>query len=107
MRRLFARRSNHGVASWDELLPQMARFGITTRGDFVRLMKRHRRQLIVIDRDPLTPREVAYYSQEFGADFVRDALRRQYWFSWLSMIGIAMELEFGDAATVWAKPAEL
>lgn len=100
MRSLFARRSNYGVAPWDELLPEMARFGITTRGAFVRLMKRHRGQLIAIDRDPLSPREVAFFSHESGADFVRDALRRQYWFAWPGLVRTAMTLEFGEAAEI-------
>ena len=96
----FPRRSNYGVAPWDELLPEMARFGIRTRGDFVRLMKRHRRQLIAIDRDPLSPGEIVYFSQEYGANFVRDALRRQYWFAWPALVRTAMELEFGEAAEI-------
>ena len=104
MRCLFPRRSDYSNAPWNELLPELARFGIVTRGVFTRLMKRHRRALITIDRDPLSPREVAYFKQEYGEEFVRDALRRQYWFALQALVRTAMELEFGEAAEVRDDP---
>lgn len=104
---LFPSRSDYSDASWEELLPELARFGIGTRGAFTRLMKRHRRQLIAIDRDPLSPREVTYFEQEFGEAFVRDALRRQYWFALQALVRMAMELEFGEAASIWANPEDV
>ena len=71
----------------------------------MRLMKRHRKQLLQIDRDPLLPWEVNFFSQEFGEAFVRDALRRQYWFALPAMIRTALELEFGEAAAVYVTPS--
>jgi hypothetical protein len=105
-RRLFPRRSDYSDLPWNELLPELARFGVVTRGAFTRLMKRHRRQLIAIDRDPLSPREVAYFKQEYGEAFVSDALRRHYWFALQALVRTAMELEFGEGASVWENPED-
>lgn len=100
MWRLFPKKNDYGTASFDELLPELERFGLTRRAQFVRLMKRHRRGLLQIDRDPLAPWEVRFFTQEFGEAFVKDALRRQYWFAYPALVRTALELEFGEAAAV-------
>ena len=105
-RNLFPRRNDYSDLPWDELLPELARFGIVTRGAFTRLMKRHRRRLIAIDRDRLSTREVAFFKQEFGAAFVSDALRGQYWFALQALVRTAMELQFGEAAAVYDAAAD-
>lgn len=101
MSRLFPRRNDYGDASFDALVPELTRFGISTRGDFVRLMKRHRRHLLSIDHDPLTPWEVQHFSDSFGEAFVKDAVRRHYWFAYPALVRLAMELEFGEDAAVY------
>lgn len=98
---LLPRRNDYGNNTYDDLVSELANFGIKTRGAFMRLMKRHRKQLLQIDRDPLLPSEIKFFSQEFGDVFVRDALRRQYWFALPAMIRTALELEFGEAAAVY------
>lgn len=98
---LLPRRNDYGNNTYDDLVVELANFRIGTRGAFMRLMKRHRKQLLQIDRDPLLPWEVNFFSQEFGEAFVRDALRRQYWFALPAMIRTALELEFGEAAAVY------
>ncbi len=98
---LLPRRNDYSALSWDELLSEVARFGITTRGEFTRLLKRHRRALIAIDRKPPSPGDVAFFKQQYGDTYVRDRLRRQYWFAFQGLVRVAMELEFGEAAEVW------
>ena len=98
---LLPRRNDYGTNTYDDLVTELANFGIKKRGSFTRLMKRHRKQLIQIDRDPLLPWEVTFFSQEFGESFVQDALRRQYWFALPAMIRTALELEFGEAAAIY------
>jgi hypothetical protein len=100
MCRLFPKKNDYGTASFDELVPELCRFGIVTQADFQRLMKRHRRALLRIDREPLLPWEIRFFSQEFGEAFVKDALRRQYWFAFPALVRTAMELEFGEEAAV-------
>lgn len=98
MTKLFPKRNDYGTASFDELVPELARFGIDTVRSFQRLMKGHRRELLVIDRDRLEPWEIQHYSDSFGKDWVLDAFRRRYWFAYSVLVRMAAELEFGEAA---------
>jgi hypothetical protein len=101
MRRIFPKRNDYGTASFDELVPELARFGITTVGKFRRLMTRHRRELLRIDRDRLLPWEEKHFAESFGAEFVKDAVRRQYWFAYPALVRTAAELEYGEEAAVY------
>ncbi|CAN7155480.1 hypothetical protein [Polaromonas sp. LjRoot131] len=99
--RLFPKRSDYGINSYEDIALELAKFGILNRGDFTRLMKRHRRELIRNDRNRLAPGEIKHFCEIFGEAFVKDALRRQYWFALPAMIRIAMELQFGEDAAVY------
>lgn len=100
MGRIFPKKNDYGTASFDELVPELARFHITTLGQFRSLMTRHRRKLLSIDRDRLAPWEVRHFSESFGESFVKDAIRRQYWFAYPALVRAAAELEFGQEAEV-------
>ena len=101
MSRIFPKRNDYGSASFDELVPELARFGITTRGRFRALMTKHRRALLRADRERLFPWEVKMFIEEYGEEFVRDATRRQYWFAYPALVRTAAEMEFGEAAVVY------
>jgi hypothetical protein len=106
MRRIFPKRNDYGTASFDELVPELARFGITTLGRFRALMKRHRRALLRADREPLHPPERKMFAEECGEEFVRDTERRQYWFAYPALVRTAAEMEFGEEAAIHeAQPA--
>lgn len=100
MRGLFPKRNDYVTdpALFEELLPELHAFGIRTRGDLHRLMARHRRALRIEDRSRLTRREQRACAEMFGIDFVRDAVRRHYWFAYPALIRNALEREFGEAA---------
>ena len=97
---LFPKRNDYVTdpAPFEELLPELHTFGIRTRGDLRRLMARHRRALLAEDRRRLTQREQRFYAEMFEGDFVRDAVRRQYWFAYPALVRNALEREFGEAA---------
>lgn len=97
MAEIFPRRNDYGTASFDELVPELARFQITTLGQFRRLMTKHRRKLLSIDRDHLAPWEVRHFCEPF----VKDAIRRQYWFAFPALVRTAAELEFGEEAEIF------
>jgi len=80
MRKIFSKKNDFGQASFEELLPELARFNIKTRGQFVAFMTHHRRRLLRIDNEPLDAWHERYYRSELGDKFVSDAIRRQYWF---------------------------
>lgn len=63
-------------------------------------MKKHRQSLMADDRSPLATWEQRHFSEMFGAEFVRDAVRRQYWFAYPALVRNALESEFGEVASV-------
>ncbi len=100
---IFPRRNDYGDGSFDELVFELARFGITTTGQFHRLMTKHRKMLLCIDRDRLAPWEERHFAEDFGEAFVKDAVRRQYWFAYPSLVRTAAELEFGEEASIYVE----
>ena len=96
--KIFPRRNDHGNAPYDELVTELSAVGIGNVGDFRRLMIKHRIALLRVDRDRLSPWEQRHYCEMFGEDFVKDAVRRQYWFAFPALVRIAMEMEFGVEA---------
>lgn len=109
MGRLFPKRNDYGsagpegAAMFAELVPELARFGITTRGKFQALMTHYRRKLLRVDRDPFSPWERRMFAEERGEAVMRDAERRQYWFAYPALVRIAAQMRFGEAAAVWAE----
>ena len=101
MTTLFPRKNDYGNGSFDELVPELEKFGIITRKDLKSLMTRHRKRLLRLDRSPLPASEVPYCRQLYGAKFVNDSIRRQYWFAYPALVRTAMELEFGEAAVIY------
>ena len=100
MRRIFPKKNDYGGASFDELVPELARWGIRTTGKFRRLMTKHRKTLLRIDRDSLAPWERKHFAEDYGTEFVADAVRRQYWFAYPALVRCAAELEFGEEAAI-------
>jgi hypothetical protein len=102
MRSIFPRRNDYAqdMALYEELVTELGHFGIITQGDLKCLMTKHRRALLADDRSPLTAWEQRHFSEMFGAAFVQDALRRQYWFAYPALVRNALESEFGEAASI-------
>ena len=100
MRKLFPKRNDYGSTSFDDLVPELVKHGINTRGKFQNLMTHNRRILLRMDRDPLYLWERKLFAEEYGEGFIRDAERRQYWFAYPALIRVAVEMEFGEAAEV-------
>ncbi|WP_263573984.1 hypothetical protein [Roseateles oligotrophus] len=105
MAQIFPKKNDYGTASFDELVPELLRFGIRTRKDFKQLMVSNKRQLLEIDRSPLSAWEILHAKQTLGEEFVKDSIRRQYWFAFPALVRTAMELEFGEEACVYEEEA--
>ncbi|GAB3787884.1 hypothetical protein [Dyella agri] len=101
MSRLFPKRNDYGEASLDELVPELAQLGIISLGQFKRLMTRHRRALLRLDRSRLSKGELRNAIAEYGESFVTDALRRQYWFAYPALVRTAAEFQFGEVAVIY------
>ena len=101
MSRLFPKRNDYGTTSFDELVPELARLGIVSAGEFKRLMTRHRRTLLRLDRSRLSAGELHNTISEYGKAFVTDAVRRQYWFAYPALVRTAVEIQFGEDSAIY------
>lgn len=101
--RVLPKRNRYGFINTQELVLELTDFGVTTRGEFRKLMLKHRKRLIEIDRTPLNAMEQRLFAEDYGADVVREFQRRHYWYSWEALVRIALELEFGEHYEAYAR----
>ncbi len=108
LRNLYPKRNDYvtDMALFEELLPELARWGITTRGRLQRLMKKHRRALLNDDKSRLSLKEQRFYAELFGMRHTQDAVRRQYWFAYPAFVRKALKSEFGEAASVYERDSD-
>jgi hypothetical protein len=104
---IFPKRNDFSDASYEELVAELAKFGIDTKGAFRRLMIKHRLQLLKTERGKISPKEQRELSEWLGAEAIADKLRRQYWFAYQGLVRSAAELEFGEEASVYEEPSPL
>ena len=97
LRRTLPRTSNYKPANYPELLGELLTFGVRTRAQLRRLMLRHRRDVIAIDKQPLNAINERIYRNDLGEKAYFDLTRRNIRFSWEAMTRLALELEFGAA----------
>jgi hypothetical protein len=96
------RRNNFGDINYSELLGEATYFDVRTFGALRKLLLKHRKQILQIDREPLDDLQAKIYSSFMGEAKVRDLLRRQLWYSWEALMRIALELEFGTRYEAFA-----
>ena len=97
MNSLFPRRNdNASKGDLEEALEELKEFSILTKLQVRLFLKRYRRKLLQIDKEPLDSCHQKLYREDIGDKEYLDAIRRQYWFSYPALIRIAMEIEFGD-----------
>lgn len=99
MASIFSERNDFGDWSFDDLVPELAAHGITTVKHFRSFMTKHRKQLLAIDRDRFAEWEIRAHSESFGEEYVKDRVRRQYWFAYPGLVRIACEMEYGSPTT--------
>jgi hypothetical protein len=101
--RTLPRRNGYVAPNTAELLKELSRFGIANELQFRRLLLKHRRALIVDDKEHLYSRPfLATAAEDYGADHVQDMKRRQYGFSWDGLVRNALGFEFGEAYETYA-----
>ncbi|WP_026179817.1 hypothetical protein [Hahella ganghwensis] len=104
MRSLFPRKNDCATLSdLAEVVDELRLFSITTRLQVRTLLKKHRRQLLIIDKEPLDAFHQRLYREDMGDERYLDAIRRQYWFCYPALVRIAMEIEFGDRYEQFAR----
>ena len=94
---IFPKRNGYNDSGHDfaELVPELAQFGVCARGELKRLLTRHRRTLMLIDRAPFDAGETQIYSEMIGVDELREDKRRQFFYAFPAFVRNAVELEFG------------
>ena len=80
----------------EELLPELSAFGFNSKKDLRLFLKRNRKWLLKIDKEPMDLLHQKIYREDIGDKEFIDAIRRQYWFCYPALIRNALEKEFGE-----------
>ena len=96
MRALFPKKNDcASLEDLAEVVDELKRFSIVSRLQLRLLLKKHRRQLLDIDKEPLDACHQRLYREDLGDEEYLDAIRRQYWFCYPALVRNALEIEFG------------
>jgi hypothetical protein len=96
MRKLFPKRNDcAAIEDLDEVVDELKRFSVVTKLQVRLFLKKHRRQLLDIDKESLDSFHQKLYREDLGDSEYLDTVRRQYWFCYPALIRTAMEIEFG------------
>ena len=96
LRSLLPEKNDYYEADYKEELEELRVFNINTEDDLRLLIETHLETMSQIDEEPIDEYHQKVYSEQLGADFVNDALKRKYWFAFPALLRLALELEFGD-----------
>ena len=96
LRSLLPAKNDYYEADYKEELEELRVFNINTEEELRALIETHLETMIQIDEEPIDEYHQKVYSEQLGADFVKDALKRKYWFAFPALLRLALELEFGD-----------
>ena len=97
MRSLFPRKNdNASKEDLEEVFEELKDFSIFSKLQVRLFLKKYRRKLLQIDKEPLDSCHQKLYREDLGDQEYFDATRRQCWFSYPALIRIAMEIELGD-----------
>ena len=102
LRRLFPKANDYAPFGGSEVVQEFHHLGVRSRKQARLLLKRHRRRVIHIDREPVDEVHERLYSEEFGENFMRRFERTRVWFTYAGLARLALELEFGDRCCEFA-----
>jgi len=97
MRSLFPKKNDCAeMEDLEEVVIELKQFGIITKKQLRLFLKKYRRWLLNIDKEPMDLIHQRIYRAELGDSNFLDATRRQYWFCYPALVRNAMEQEFGQ-----------
>ena len=97
LRTLYPKNNPPGTKNeMEEVLGELTQFSIFTKLELRQLMKKHRRRIVQIDRDPIGKSHEPFLRETLGETRFRDMIRRQYWFGKPAIVRLALEIEFGE-----------
>jgi len=104
MSSLFPRRNDcASKEDLEEVLPELKAFGINSKKDLSLFLKRNRKWLIMIDKEPMDLLHQKIYREGIGDREFLDSMRRQYWFCYPALVRNALEKEFGKEYEKYSK----
>ncbi|NHZ62895.1 hypothetical protein [Massilia genomosp. 1] len=89
-------------AGYAEEIGELRHFRVNNVGGLGKLLRRHRKRILAIDRSPMDQWHQKMYREEMGAAVFEDFQRRQFWFAYPGLLRLALELEFGERYEVFA-----
>lgn len=96
MRKLFPKRNDCAeIEDLEEVVDELKQFSVVTKLQLRLFLKKYRRQLLDIDKEPLDSFHQKLYREDLGESEYLDTVRRQYWFCYPALIRTAMAIEFG------------
>jgi len=90
LRSLFPKVNDYASSDsgYSEELNELRDFGITKNKQLRLLLKKHRKQIITIDRSPIDMYHQRMYTEEMGADKLNDHMRRNKRFAYPGLLRI-------------------
>lgn len=102
----FPKQNDFHVTDYREELDELNTFRITSISDLNGLIGRHIERVLEIDSDPLDEEHIKWYSDDYGAEYVQEKAKNNYWFAFPALVRIMLELEFGEAYTAFSEKRE-
>jgi len=96
LRDLLPRRNEFGTINYRELIEELQAFDVTNLRQLRRLILRHRREAIRIDREPFDELNAKIQRKELGEETFLNLNRRKIFFNLEGLVRIILELNFGD-----------
>ena len=86
-----------------EELNELAEFGVRTDEELKELLSKQYEAVMAADKEELDEEHIHWYTDELGADVIKERIEGGYWFALQGLLRIALELEFGDAYIEFAE----
>lgn len=103
LKRFFPAQNDDFDCDYAEELKELNDFGIRTEVQLIALLEKWTPRVMEIDRSPMDEFHTRLYAEEYGAEWVADRFKKDFWFSFPALLRIALELEFGDAYKAYAE----
>lgn len=98
----FPAQNDFNPCDYEEELMELNHFGIRTKDELTRLLEKHTETALKIDREPLDAEHIKWYKEDDTIKNVDHKIENEYWFALPGLLRLILELEFGEAYTVFA-----
>lgn len=93
-------------STYSEELLELLHFGINTKLALLDLILKHREEVLNIDSQPLSDKEITFFTEEYGAEYVNARIKHKYWYAYPALLRLILELEFGNEYILYLESKE-